>query len=189
MTQISSLATELDKLKSVYRTSYISDGSRNESSAEHSWHLAITLMGFARHIPGSVDLNRAIRMALVHDVCEIGAGDVCAYHADSKKHANELAYLNQFAGRFPDIGSETKQLWAEYEAGKTAESKWVKLVDKLLPFVLNIQNRGKTWKEQRITRSMVVHHNAFVADLSSEIHDWMLNQISVAVQEGWLDPA
>lgn len=188
MEETASLALELDKLKSVYRKSYLSDGSRNENSAEHSWHLAVTLMGFSKYIPPTVDLNRAIRMALCHDICEIGAGDVCAYHATSGKYDDELAYMQQFNDRYPGLGPEAKELWAEYEAGKSEESIWVGVFDRLLPFILNIQSRGRTWQEQGITQSMVLSHNAFIGEVAPEIHAWMIVQIEAAVQNGWLDP-
>ena len=76
MQKISHLLIELDRLKSTYRRSYISDLSRNESSAEHSWHLAMGLLAFKDFMPPELDIDHALRIALAHDVCEIGPGDV-----------------------------------------------------------------------------------------------------------------
>ncbi len=189
MKEIALLGLELDKLKSVYRKSYITGDLRNENSAEHSWHLAVTLMGFASFIPCDVDLNKCIRMALCHDICEIGAGDVCAYHDTGGKYERELDYMNNLRSKFDTFGSQAKDLWAEYEAGKTSESHWVKVFDKLLPFILNIASKGRTWREQEITKSMVLKHNEFIAELSPEIHNWMLIEIDKAVDSGWLNPS
>ena len=58
------LLSETDKLKSVYRRAYLSDQSRNENSAEHSWHLCIALLALQAQLPDEVDLDRAIRIAL-----------------------------------------------------------------------------------------------------------------------------
>ncbi|BCE03167.1 HD domain-containing protein [Marinicellulosiphila megalodicopiae] len=189
MNEIALLGLELDKLKSVYRKSYITDGSRNENSAEHSWHLAVALMGYSSLIPADVDINKCIQMALCHDICEIGAGDVCAYHDTSGKYEQEFEYMDEFRSRFPTFGNNAKELWEEYEAGVTTESQWVKVFDKLLPFLLNIASEGRTWMEQDITRSMVVKHNAFIGDVAPELLKWMYVEIDKAVNAGWLDPA
>ena len=189
MDEIARLGLELDKLKSVYRKSYVSDGTRNENSAEHSWHLAVSLMGFARYMPAEVNLDKCIRMALCHDICEIGAGDVCAYHDNAGKYERELSYMTVLQSQFSSFGAEAKKLWAEYEEGTSLESQWVKVFDKLLPFVLNLSNKGRTWKEQSITRSMVLKHNEFIGVVAPDIHNWMLVEIDKAVEAGWLDPA
>lgn len=188
MNEIASMALELDKLKTVYRKSYLSDGSRNENSAEHSWHLAVVIIGFIRHLPQDVDIDKCIRMALCHDICEIGAGDVCAYHDDSSKHDRERQYMDVLSEKFSDFGSYSKGLWSEYEVGATLESQWVKVFDKLLPFVLNIANKGRTWKEQGISRSMVIAHNAFIAEIAPDIYNWMLQEVKEAEKMGWLNP-
>ena len=67
---------ELDKLKGVSRESYIFDLSRNENPAEHSWHLALDILTLREELNIDIDICKAIKMALVHDICEIGAGDV-----------------------------------------------------------------------------------------------------------------
>ena len=71
---------EIDKLKSVYRQSLISDGSREENDAEHSWHLAvmaIVLHEYAKD--NNIDLLKVLKMVLVHDIVEIDAGDTFIY--------------------------------------------------------------------------------------------------------------
>lgn len=180
------IAEELDKLKSVYRKSYLTDGSRNENSAEHSWHLAMAIMAVAPYLPESVDHNKAIQIALCHDICEIGAGDVCAYHETEGKFDQESAYMSTLAKQFPGFGDSAKALWLEYEQNETEEGRWVKVFDKLLPFILNIANEGRTWQEQNITQSMVLAHNRFIEDLAPDIFKWMKQEISNAVKQGWL---
>ena len=73
---------EMDKLKSVYRRSYLTDFSRNENSAEHSWHLALAILTMKEEFSLEIDINRTVKMALVHDICEIGAGDISIYDPD-----------------------------------------------------------------------------------------------------------
>ena len=69
-----------DKLKTILRQAYITDKSRQENSAEHSWHFALTALTLYEYcaIPG-VTLSRVVQMAVMHDLVEIYAGDTYAY--------------------------------------------------------------------------------------------------------------
>jgi len=70
---------ELEKLKAVYRRNKVSDRSRCENSAEHSWHVAMMALVLAEHADTSeLDLWRVVKMLLIHDVVEIYAGDTWA---------------------------------------------------------------------------------------------------------------
>lgn len=186
MKESHNLLLELDKLKSIYRKSYVTGGSRNENSAEHSWHLAVAILSFQKVFPSELNVDHAIRMALVHDICEIGAGDVCTYHSNDMQSLNERRYLTSFAQRYPFFGKEVLNLWEEYEEQATLESRWVRLIDKLLPFLLNITTEGKTWREQSITKEMVVSHHGFIEGVSPEIYNWMQAELNHAVNSGWL---
>jgi putative hydrolase of HD superfamily len=190
MEQLQSLLIELDGLKSVYRKSYISDGSRNENSAEHSWHLAMALMSLKSLLPSEIKIDHAIKLALVHDICEIGPGDVCAYDPNrADKAENEEAYLTSLAEQYPAFGTDVLNLWFEYESQQTLESHWVKVVDMLPPFLLNLASEGRTWQEQNITATMVRKHNKFVHTISPEIHEWMMGELENAINKGWLAKA
>lgn len=187
MNEMQTLLIELDKLKAVYRRSYISDKSRNENSAEHSWHLATALLAFKGILPNEIRLDHAIRMALVHDICEIGAGDISIYDAArSQKTLAESAYIEAFAAQFGGFGSEVAALWHEYEAQNTLESIWVRIIDRLLPFLLNLSTEGKLWQEQRIRKSQVLMVNKAVIENAPELGQWMINEIEIAVKKGWL---
>ena len=59
---------ELDKLKSVYRRTYLLDETRSENSAEHSWHLALMAIVLAEHANEPLDVGKVIRMVLIHDI-------------------------------------------------------------------------------------------------------------------------
>src|SRR5262245_34197273 len=82
---------EIDKLKSVYRRTFLIDRSRNENAAEHSWHIALMAMLLAEHSDQRVDVLRVIKMLLVHDLVEIDAGDTYCYDpaANLDKEARE----------------------------------------------------------------------------------------------------
>ena len=87
---------EVDKMKSVYRRTILIDKTRRESDAEHSWHFALMAMLLAEYAdPEKVDCARVIRMALVHDLIEIYAGDTFAYdvqgNQDKRQRETEAA--------------------------------------------------------------------------------------------------
>ena len=95
MDSVVSFLVELDKLKSVYRMSYLGDLSRKESVAEHSWHLALAILSIGKMISPEIDLFHALKLALVHDVPEIGAGDRSVYDPDRDQQIDlERNYLD-----------------------------------------------------------------------------------------------
>ena len=61
---------ELDKMKNLYRQTYVLHEDRKENDAEHSWHLAILAMLMAEHANKPVDAVKIIKMVLIHDVVE-----------------------------------------------------------------------------------------------------------------------
>ena len=79
MTDVFQFLMEIDKLKSVQRRTKVLGTDRQENSAEHSWHFAVAAMSLAPYAPQDVDINKVIRMALIHDIVEIDAGDVLVY--------------------------------------------------------------------------------------------------------------
>ena len=76
---------EVDKLKFINRQTYLSDGTRRENDAEHSWHLALMAVLLSEHADEEVDLLKVITMVLIHDLVEIDAGDTYAYDEAGKQ--------------------------------------------------------------------------------------------------------
>lgn len=184
-TDFHAIVLELDKLKSVYRKSYVTAEQRYENSAEHSWHLATMLMAVSNYFPSKFNLAHAVKIALTHDICEIGAGDVCTYHVDANRSSDEAQYLSSLQQSFPRFGDEVRELWQEYEDQRSLEAKWVKTIDKLLPFILNLEAHGKTWQEQGISPEMVINHHKFIDEISPSLYAWMLEKIKDASENGW----
>lgn len=187
MDNVYNFLIELDKLKSVYRRTYLTDLSRNENSAEHSWHLALALLTIRDELAIDFNINRAIKMALVHDLGEIGAGDISVYDSQRfKKLDEEKEYVQQLSVYPINFTEEIKSLCAEYEAQQTKESLWVKVIDRLLPFMMNLSTEGKAWIEQKVTASQVRLVHKVVDKQAPEVYQWMLSQIDKAILKGWL---
>lgn len=189
-TRLDSLFTflaDVERLKLVQRKAYLSDLSRHENSAEHSWHLAIGLLTVARELDLEIDLAKAVRMALVHDLCEIDAGDISVYDPRrAEKAVAELACVERLAGYDLAFAAEVKALWLEYEAQETLESRWVKVLDRFMPFLVNLLSQGQTWRDQGITKSQVLRINEPIQRQAPELFAWMVRRIDEAVAQGWL---
>ena len=100
---------ELDKIKKITRQTYLSDGSRKENDAEHSWHLALMAFVFADYANEKIDVLKTMKMVLLHDVIEIDAGDTYAYDTEGNKtkRVRELkAADRQCAGQGTAASSE-----------------------------------------------------------------------------------
>jgi putative hydrolase of HD superfamily len=187
---IAAFLVDLEKLKQVTRTAYVSDLSRHENSAEHSWHLAMGLLTLARELDLQIDVSRAVLMALAHDVCEIDAGDVSVYDPEhSWKAEHERACLDRLAGQGLKWGAEIRELWLEYETQATAESRWVKVMDRVMPFLVNLATEGRAWRDRGISRSQVLAVNEVVRQQAPDLFAWMQPQIEACVEKGWLRDA
>lgn len=178
---------DIERLKLVQRRAWLSDLSRRENSAEHSWHMTVGLLTVARELNLPIDLPKALRMALVHDICEVDAGDISVYDPRrAEKTAAERACIERMAAYDLAFAPELQGLWEEYEAQKTLESRWVKVLDRLMPFLTNLMTSGQTWREQGIARSQVLTINEPIRVKAPELFAWMLGRIDEAVAKGWL---
>jgi putative hydrolases of HD superfamily len=136
----------LNKFKHVERFSLVSEKGRRESDAEHTWHLVMTLWLLSEKYEKKIDLNKAIKIALVHDLPEIITGDFYAHSTEitkEEKHKKEAMAMEKIIKKFPkEFGKEVKKLWKEYEARKTEEAKFVWLADKLMPKIMKRITKG-----------------------------------------------
>ena len=117
-----SFVLEIDKLKTILRQTLLTDSSRRENSAEHSWHLAIMSFLLAEYATTPVDILRVIKMLLVHDLIEIDAGDTFAYDAAGNvgRAEREQRCAERIFGLLPEEqGRELRALWEEFDAFKT----------------------------------------------------------------------
>jgi putative hydrolases of HD superfamily len=178
---------DVERLKLIERKAYLSDLSRRENSAEHSWHLAVGLVAIAQELNLKIDLHKALVMALIHDVCEIDAGDTPAFGPQRPdQHEAELRCIERLAGYDLKFVPSIRELWLEYEAQVSQESRWVKVMDRVMPFIIHFSNEGLAWKEQSVSRSKLKSVCQPVREHAPEIYEWMLGKMDEAVKAGWL---
>ena len=149
---------EADRLKSVLRATTLCDGSRVENSGEHSWHLALYALVLADQAAPGVDINRVIKMLLVHDLVEIDVGDVPIHSANGAAHgsadtqAAEARAADRIFGLLPnDLRDDLRATWEEFEAAETAEARFAKALDRVQPVMANLQSGGGTWATYNVT--------------------------------------
>lgn len=176
---------EIDRLKSVLRRTLLTDGSRRENSAEHSWHIALMAVLLAEHAPDGTDLDRAVRMLLVHDLVEIDAGDTFAYDASGNdtRAAREQAAADRIFGLLPpDQAAELRALWDEFEAGLTPEARFAVAIDRLQPLMQNVMAGGGTWRAHGVTRQQVLERMRPIGQASDRLWryaEWAVSDIWV----------
>ncbi|MGC5323895.1 HD domain-containing protein [Brevibacillus sp. SYSU BS000544] len=183
--------TEVDKLKSVYRQSFLINKSRNENDAEHSWHLAMMAMILREHANEEVDVTHVMKLVLIHDIIEIDAGDTFAY--DEKgyqdKEEREKAAADRIFSILPeDQTREIRQLWDEFEERATPEAKFAHSIDRLSPLIQNYYTEGATWRKHQVTRDMVIKRCGVIADGSKALWEFVEDLIRHSVEKGYLLP-
>jgi putative hydrolases of HD superfamily len=113
---------EIDKVKNIFRQTYLADGNRKENDTEHSWHIALMAFLLKEHVEEPVDVMKVIIMVLIHDLVEIDAGDTYAYDAAgaTDKREREEKAADRIFGLLPkDQGIYFRELWEEFEAYET----------------------------------------------------------------------
>jgi len=151
--------TEADKLKNVLRRTTLTDASRRENSAEHSWHLALIAMVLSEYSPVPVELPRVLRMLIVHDMIEIDAGDTFAFDkiGNATKKDREQRGAERIFGLLPgEMGNELRGLWEEFEENASPDARFANAVDRVGPFLQNSATDGGTWSTYKLSRDEVL---------------------------------
>ncbi|MBI2300863.1 MAG: HD domain-containing protein [Armatimonadetes bacterium] len=180
---------EIDRLKGVLRQTLITGSERRENSAEHSWQFALAALLLAEHANEPVDALKAARMALVHDLVEIDAGDTFVYDTAARvqQAEREQAAADRIFALLPaDQAAELRALWDEFEAGATPEARYAKALDRLLPVLLNYHSRGHAWRAHGVTADRVRAVNSRMAEGSAALWDYASALIDRAVADGYL---
>lgn len=200
----------LDKLKNVYRQTYIlcddlPQGSkefddnfkekkplpRRENDAEHSFSLAIAAAVLAEYSNEPVDVAKVMKMVLVHDAVEIYAGDTYCYDDEGAKtkEAREKAAAEKIFGTLPEEqAAEYRALWDEFERNDTPEARFSNAMDRIQPLLLNYSREGYSWKEHGVNSSQVRKRFDKVKDGSAELGKMVDDLLEKAIENGFLIP-
>ena len=183
---------ECDKLKEIFRQTINSKSRRAENDAEHSWAFCLCVLVLAEHANEPIDVMRVMKMAIVHDLVEIDAGDTFAYDlaAAANQHAREALAADRIFGLLPaDQAKEFRALWDEFEARTTPEAKFAHACDRFQPMLLNARTEGGSWRAHGITHDKAQRRGAPVADGSTVLWEKIEEMLREAVAAGHLAPA
>lgn len=180
----------IDEMKNILRRNLLADGSRRENDAEHSWHLAMMAMILEEYSADKVDIGRVLKIALVHDLVEVYAGDTFAY--DTKgyedKEEREIQAAEKLFGMLdPAQGAEIRSLWDEFEAKSTPEAVYANAIDRLQPLILNYLTDGHTWK-MGVHAPQILKRMDIIRTATPELWHIVEGIISTSIKEGILQP-
>lgn len=178
---------EVDKVKNIFRQTYLSDGERKENDAEHSWHLALSAILLKEYVSEEVDLLKVITMVLIHDLVEIDAGDTYAYDSEGAKDKREREEkaADRIFGILPtEQGQYFRELWEEFEAYETEDAKYAHLLDNFQPMLLNDAAKGKSWSEHQVKKEQIYKRNERIEETSETIWEEMQRIVEKNIQLG-----
>lgn len=177
----------VDKLKGVERVSRLTDDSRAENSAEHSWHIAVMAMTLHEYAAEPVDPLHVVRLLLVHDIVEIDAGDTYCYDADgyADKEERERNAAVRLFGMLPDDqSSQFLALWEEFEAMRTPAALFANAIDRLQPFLLGRHRDNGEWTFRARTREQILTRMSPVRDASPQLWPYIEAVVEEAFESG-----
>jgi putative hydrolase of HD superfamily len=181
---------EIDKLKTILRRTTLLDRSRQENSAEHSWHIALILLVLSEYADeDNLDLLRVMKLLLAHDLVEIDADDTYCYDEIGRQDqkAREMKAADRIFSILPsDQAASFRSLWDEYEARNTPESRFANALDRLQPFLHNYFTRGHSWQKHGIKKNQVLARMEPVDDGSHHLWEYVRALIDDAVEQGFL---
>lgn len=124
-------------LKNELRNGYTSN-DRKESVADHTWRISLMVLLFSRFLDKTISTERALKIAIVHDLAELITSDKPYFFYEGKdellriKAEEEFEAMQKIKSFLPEeIGNELLELWQDYEEGRTYEAKFVKALDKI----------------------------------------------------------
>ncbi|MGI8826188.1 MAG: HD domain-containing protein [Chloroflexota bacterium] len=157
----------VDRLKSVYRATYLTGEDRHENDAEHMSHMALFAMLFSVETGMALNMSRVYELILVHDLPEVIAGDTWAYDAQGRLDAHERearAAEDLFAPLPEDVRARLHCAWREFEDGETLEARFVHAMDRLQGASQNVFSRGRSWRQRGVSEHMVRERNAVIGE-------------------------
>ena len=134
----------LEKLKCNTRHSWTSTG-RHETVAAHSWRLAVMALLLKGELPG-VDMDKVLRMCLIHDFGEAVTGDIPAFEKTERDEAAEAEAVAAMLSPHPQpLRGELGALFAEMDAQESPEARVYKALDKLEAVIQHNEAPLDTW--------------------------------------------
>lgn len=176
---------ELEKLKAIQRKTKPVGLERYENSAEHSWQITVLAMVLANFSNEEVNIDRVIKMLLIHDIGEIDADDVFFFDEAAKAGAKDAEYasVKRILGMLPEkTGDELLELWEEFEYGDSKEAKFARSIDRVMPILQNLNNNKQSWNENGVGKEEILTKTSYMADGSNVLWESIRERIEIAFE-------
>lgn len=173
--------TVAERLKDTTRHCYTSNG-RRESVAEHSWMMTLMAFFMRDEFP-EADMDKVIRMCIIHDLGEAFTGDIPTFDKTEEDEKKEEKLLNQWVKGLPDFYSkEMQSLYQEMEERTTLEAKIYKAIDGLEAVIQHNFSDLSTWipREYEMNRTYAddkVAFSEYLKQLREEIRKDTIEKI------------
>ena len=151
-----------ERLKDTPRHCWTS-GGRREDVAEHSWRMSLMAYLVSDEFP-EADMNRVIRMCLIHDLGECFTGDIPTFAKTEGDEAKEEALLYRWVDTLPEpFRTDMREMYEEMAARQTLEAKIYKAMDSLEAVIQHNESDIKTWEphEYELNRTYAYDRVAF----------------------------
>lgn len=178
---------EVEKLKAIERRTKPLGQERYENSAEHSWQISLLALVLSKFADESVNIEKVVKMLLLHDIGEIDADDVFFFDDAGRLGAKEkeLAAMKRIFGILPDEkAQELFGLWNEFENGVSKEAKFARAIDRVMPVLQNLYNNKQSWTENNVTKEQILTKTAYIGDGSAIIWESIAEKIEKAFEVG-----
>ncbi len=147
----------------VERTIFVAGTNRNENDVEHSYQLALVAWYIISNYKLPLNIDLAIKYAMLHDLVEVYAGDTYIFDKDQavidSKVDREYEALQRLKKEFPEF-SEMTDLIEQYEGRDDEESKFIYALDKVVAPINIYLDGGKLWKVKGVTFEELVENKA-----------------------------
>jgi len=177
---------QIEKSKTTMRHSYTSDPTRQESTAEHSWMLALIAMTLFDELKIKVDQLKVLKLVLIHDLPEIITKDIPAFEVserqNNKKSEESKAVKELFKKLPPKVKKEFTDLWNEYEEKETVEAQIAQSLDKMEVIIQHDIADYSTWDDGDFSvhafyRSEYFDFHAFMRKLRDEVESMSIIKV------------
>nr|WP_300004317.1 HD domain-containing protein [Tissierella sp.] len=178
---------ELDKMKTILRQTSIIGDERREDDAQHSWHISVMALLLAEYSNETIDVNKTIKMLLIHDLVEIQAGDTFCFDKEAnigKREREEKAIEAISKNLSGNKGEEIKSLWTEFEDMETHEAIFAASMDRLQPMLNNYNNNGGTWRKFNVSKKDILKRIEPLKHSSDELWKFAEAMIEDAHRKG-----
>jgi len=180
-----------DALKHIRRANRTFDGSRQETVAEHTWHVTLLALLFADAAPDGTDHNRVRDLLIAHDLVEVHAGDTVIWDnvPAAETAAREHAAAGLLFALLPDRQRDRfDALWREFDAQVTVEATFARALDALHPMLMSWGPGGVGHPNPDLTPARVLARKRPLLEAFPDLWDLAQTLVHEAAARGLIAP-